>query len=481
MTNGHSSLNISDERHILKVSKKFLARLAQGEKRGHIVLRTSIVSALGKVLSIAGTFVTIPLVVNYLGPERYGLWMTITTLFVFLQLADGGITIGLIPLASQAHGLDDKKRIRALFSTAIATTILVMVGLALTTLLIPLVDWKWLLNLTDPSLQKEAAAITVIIILSVAMGYPSGATRQLRNGLQQGAETNLWGLVATLLTFVGQLTAIYCKLGLVALVTATALTPVAINALMSFTYLRGKGKELMPSWRLVDFATARTLFATGSVFMALVVAQALAVQIDQVLIAKFLSVSAVADYSVTQKLLIQPQFIVTLFLAAQFPAYGEALMRGDFDWIRHHFKLSLIGAVVFGVLACGMIGLLLGPILHLWIGEAIRPSGMLVMSMTVYGMIAVLANLFTYFYYALGLYRRIILAHVIMIGINIPLTIFLIPHLGSAGAIIATSVGYVVALIIPSFIALPGVLRELPQLRDESVVSNCSTASLKQT
>jgi O-antigen/teichoic acid export membrane protein len=427
------------------------------------------VSLGGRVLSAVGTIVTIPLVLNHLGPERYGLWVTLSVIFVYLRLADGGATIGLISLVALADGAHDQSRVRALFSSAFAVTAIVAVGLTGLACATPLLDWQRLLKFSTPQLVTEATAACAIIVLSLAVGYPAGVVRQGRLGLQQGAAANAWDLAGTVLMFAGQLVVVYFKLGLVALAAVTALMPVAMNVVSSVLFLATTGKAYRPRPALVNSATIRALMTSGSMFMALMLTQALSVQIDTVLIARLLGVEAVSDYSVVQKLLTQPQFITTMLLTAQFPAYSEALARGDHAWIVEHFRTTLLGAVALAAGACAVLGLLAGPLLALWIGSAIQTGPLLLWSMAVYGTVATIANVFTYTFFALGLYRRVILAHAAMIAINIPASIVLIPRVGSAGACIATTIGYVAALIIPSLLGLRGVLARLPTLRDKAM------------
>ena len=426
------------------------------------------IAFLSRALSILGTLVTIPLVLNYLGPERYGLWITLTTIFIFLKLADGGVTIGLIALVSRADGTGDLVRIRALCSSAFAVTIGVAAILSGLALLVRFVDWLWLLKLADPALQAEATAATVVIFISMALAYPAGVVRQARTGLQQGAAANAWDLAGSVLTFTAQLAAIYLKLGLVVLVAVTAFAPVLMNAVSSVVYFAGSGRHLRPQARLASWPIVRALFVAGSMFMALTLVQALSMQIDTVLIARLLGVDKVADYSVVQKLMAQPHLLITLFLIPQFAAYGEALTRGDHDWIVRHLRRTVLVGTVLSVLLCGSLAVLAAPLLKLWIGTVINPPPLLVGSLAVYGVAAAVGSIFTYFYFALGLYRQVILAYAVMIAINIPLALVLIPRIGPAGAAIATATGLVVALIVPSLVLLRSVLRALPRLQQRA-------------
>lgn len=455
---------------------KFVGALT-GSGRASRAMRTGFVALASRSLSILGTLITIPLVLHHLGPERYGVWMTISVIFVYLKLADGGATIGLIALVSQADGIGDTKRIRALFSSALALTLVVTLVLIAISLLAPLLDWGNVLKLQDPSLAHEAGAAAALIMLAVGLGYPSGFTRQGRLGLQQGAAANTWDLAATSASFIGQLAVVYLNLGLVSLAAVTAFTPVVVNFLSSVVFYADKGRALKPRLSLASWPAMRSLFASGSMFMALTLTQALSIQIEPVLIARTIGVEAVAHYTVVQKLFVQPQLFITMFLVAQFPAYGEALTRGDDRWIIKHFRQTLMIVALIAAAACLALAIVAKPLLALWIGKSIEPSPKLIVALAFYGTAAAVANAFTYFYFALGRYRPVILSYAAMIVLDIPLALFLIPRIGPAGMAIATSCGYALAMIIPSLISVRSVLNGLPQLREKALKSSTASGS----
>lgn len=438
--------------------------------------RTGFVTLTSRSLSILGTLITVPLVLNHLGPERYGLWATLSVVFVYLKLADGGATIGLIALVSRADGTGDVNRIRALISTAFVLTCILAVLSPLGAIIAHSIDWHRALNLTDPGMASEAAAATAVIIIATGLGLPASVARFARLGLQQGAAANSWDLAASVGTFCGQLTTIYLGCGIVALASVTALTPIVVNAAASVTFFTGEGRRWRPRARLANGPILVALFASGSMFLGLMLTQALSVQMEPVLIARLLGLEAVASYTVVQKLFAQPQSLVAIFLIAQFPAYGEALTRGDHDWIIAHFRQTLVLTMALAVLLCGVLALTAQPLLRVWIGASIKPTSELIACLAIYGIVATIANVFTYFFFALGLYRRVIFAYAAMIAINIPLALLLIPRIGPEGAALATSCGYLVALIVPSAFSLRAVLEDLPRLRTKALGGATSPA-----
>lgn len=437
-------------------------RFFSGQTRDHRVLRAALVSLLSRGVSIFGSFATIPLVVAYLGPDGYGLWTTLSSLVVWLGLADGGVSVGLVAQVSQAFGADDMRRIRIVLSCAFAVTAVSCLLLLLATATLDWIYWEKAIGVHDVAMQAAASDIAAIVLIFTAIGFPASVARQARFGMQEGASISAWDIVATVLSIVGQLLAVAFHLGIVGVTIAIVATRHIVNIILSVHFFAGRGRGLRPDWRFVDWPTIRSLIGSGGAFSALLVSQALAVQMDQLIVAKLVGFAAVADYSIVQKFLTLPQMIVTLVVVAQFPAYGEALARGDHSWIKRHLITSFAGASAFAVVACGALGASIDLVLQLWIGSAIHPTRSLVWAMTVYGVISAMANVLTTFFLAMTSYRYVVLAHLAMVVINLPLALYLVPRMGPAGAVIAMTAGYVVALIGPSLWLLPRVFSDMP-------------------
>ena len=128
MNGGAASLNFSSS---LRVA---LGRTEIADHRHHRLV--SIVQGVvtGLASRVAGIFISllsVPLTIGYLGPERYGVWVLLTSLLAWVRLADLGIGSGLISAITGALGSERPDLGRAHVSTAIAflTAISVVLGL----------------------------------------------------------------------------------------------------------------------------------------------------------------------------------------------------------------------------------------------------------------------------------------------------------------------------------------------------------------
>ena len=99
-------------------------------RRGRIFKAVSS-GAATKLLTGAVSLLTLPLAVRYLGAERYGVWATITTTAVWINLLDLGIANTLTNEISRAYALGDKEAARRYFTNALALTLAVACAVGL--------------------------------------------------------------------------------------------------------------------------------------------------------------------------------------------------------------------------------------------------------------------------------------------------------------------------------------------------------------
>ena len=62
-------------------------------------------AAAAKGATLAAMLISVPLTLGYLGPERFGLWMTVAAVIAMLGFADFGLGNGILNAASHYNGL----------------------------------------------------------------------------------------------------------------------------------------------------------------------------------------------------------------------------------------------------------------------------------------------------------------------------------------------------------------------------------------
>ncbi|HEY8489478.1 MAG TPA: hypothetical protein VIO14_00655, partial [Dehalococcoidia bacterium] len=79
---------------------------------------TTLAAAVNRFGAVGVALLSVPLALHYLGAERYGLWLTITTATAWLGWLSLGLGPSLLNHLSAATGRDDPEQGRRLVATA---------------------------------------------------------------------------------------------------------------------------------------------------------------------------------------------------------------------------------------------------------------------------------------------------------------------------------------------------------------------------
>lgn len=336
---------------------------------------TALTSALAKGVSVLAMLITVPITLNYLGAERFGLWMTIASLAAFLGFADLGIGNGVLNMVSEAYGKNDDDTARRCSSNAFFLLSAGSLGLGFAFLLVyPHIPWAELLNVSSSIARREAGPAAAVFVVSTIVSVPLGVTPRLQMAYQEGYISSMWQGMSSIVGLAGLLVITKFDAGLPWLVLVFAGSPIVGNLLNAISLFGFERPSLTPRWPDVDRGVAKQLLYVGLLFLMLQLANAVIYYADNIIIARALGPEAVASYAVPAKVFAVVPMILYMVLAPLWPAYREANARGDDRWTH----TTLVRAILLSLVVCVMSSLLLvtlgGRILSLWVGSEVAFS-----------------------------------------------------------------------------------------------------------
>lgn len=412
---------------------------------------------LARVSSIVASFVLVPIALGYLGDARYGLWMALASFIMLLSsVADGGIGNGII---SQTAKTDDLEQRRKILATGVMIVLAVCVAILLT--FVPLayfIAWDSLLTLKDGLTARDATTVYSIVIVAFAISMPVNITLKYRMGLKRFIGVGLWDMAAFLSVIPAVLIVRYYDFGFFSFVIAALITPQIIKGLGGVVYLLREHLNPLNLARF-DWGLGKTLLRSGLVFVFITASQAIAINLDQFLIAMFRSVNEVTPYAILNKLFTVPYMGINLLLVVLWPMFARRWAQGDSAWLRSTFKKTLIGATLIAILGAVILYVFNAYILSVWIGRDFDDYPLLLLGMALYAPALVMVGVTSTLCVSLEFHKPQIFMNLAMMLVNLPLTIYLIQAIGAAGAIWATFISYVVCIIVPSLLFIPRRLR----------------------
>jgi len=432
--------------------RKFDTSTPQGRslERYRRAALTTLAQAFARGVSILTILISVPLTLRYLGAERYGMWMTISSVVMMLGFADLGLGLGLMNTVSEAHGRDD--RLAAVNSVSSGFFMLSMVALIMLTgfaLAYPFIPWPKIFNVRSPTAIREAGPAMAVFVACFALNLPLGVVQRVQLGYQEGFLNSLWESAGKVLGLLGLLLVIYLQAGLVWLVLAVAGAPVLAWLLNSLILFGFRCPWLRPRWRQASWIFAVKIFRVGIMFLFLQITVSITLNSDNLVAAQVLGPEAVAQYSVAYRMFSIALLMATMLAGPLWPAYGEALARGDNPWVKRTLMRSLVITLfIAGIPSLGF--LILGHwIIRLWVGSGITVSFLLLLGLGLWTTLWAVGSALSIFFNAANILRFQVVCCSIMAVSSLAAKIFLAKIIGLPGIIWGTVIAYLICFALP--------------------------------
>lgn len=422
----------------------------RSKERYRRVLLTGLAALAARGIGIAVSLISVPITLNYLGIERYGLWMTISSVLALLAFADLGLGNGLLNAVSKADGEDDIQAAQTSVSSAFFMFLAIGFVLAIGFLIVyPLVPWPRVFNVETPVAAKESGPAIAVFVFSFCINLPLGIAQRVHMGYQEGYKNYLWQVAGNLLALGGVLLAVFLKAGLPWLVLAMSGGP-ALGAFFNWLFLFGVSKRwLFPKWRRVRWDVAHKLVNTGVWFFILQVLTVVGTASDNMVIAQVLGVSAVTVYAVTQKLFSMTQ-VAQYFLTPLWPAFGEAMARSDHAWARRTLNRALILSLGIGLFTAVPLVIFGGVVVPWWTQTDIVPSRLLLLGLGLHVLLGAYGGVMSTFLNSGKLLSRQVVFFAIASISSLILKVVLTNTWGVPGVIWATVIAFGVFYVVPA-------------------------------
>ena len=363
---------------LIKLNNKIVSLLRRGDtttiegrehERARRIALTALSAAISKVLSTIIPFITIRLTLEYLGVELYGLWNAVTSFFALFTFADLGLGNGLQTQLSRACGQDDIMLQRKIIFNSYA--ILSIVCILLSSLFIlfnPIIDWVDIMNAQSDNAKAYVSAIVLAIILSKLISIPLSLIQRIQLAYQEGYNSNWWQCIASVFSLI--CIVVICRLdcGKIYLIWVSSLIPVVIFLSNSLSYYSKKTINFF-SISLIDKDLMRNLLKTGSHFFILSILTTLGLAVDTFIVANVSSLCDATPFSILHKIACFISIVVGMLCTPLWSANGEALARGENEWVQKNTKKMVKITIGFSTI-CSTLLILCSPFaFKLWLGN----------------------------------------------------------------------------------------------------------------
>ncbi len=435
----------------------------EGQRRYQRIIHSTAAATVARGVNLIVSFISVPLAVGYLGRDRYGVWITISSLLMFLTFADFGLGGSLQNVLADAYGRGDRGQAQRYVSNALWLLVAIAV-----VLWIPFAaGHQWIASElfsgnANASVLTEASTAVLIAITIFFLNFPLNLCVQVLTAYQQRTIVNICAIIASIGNLVAIITVIALKGGLVWLVLAYSGCGLLVSLITSM-WLYGYAKPwLKPSIGAVDFSLMGNLFGSGWMFLVTSTFWVVNLQTDNLIISHFLGAGEVTPYSIAYRLLSYAVIFQSFAVVALWPAYTEAKARGDVAWIRRAFKANLIFSIVSSLPLTILFVIFGQKIIRLWAGEAAVPTFSLLVLMAIWNLMLATVSAGSFLLIAFGRLTGMTIYGTVTAVTNVILSIVLVQRWGANGVVFASIVSVGLLSYVPIFLEARHTLQRLP-------------------
>lgn len=349
--------------------KFFTKFITNGHERSVRAKKNIVSSVIIKGMSMAISFVSLPITLNYVDTSTYGVWLTLSSVVAWFSFFDIGLTQGFRNKFAEARANGDDKLARTYVSTTYALLGIIFLGVWIVFLFVNhFLDWSRILNV-DSALRPEVANLAVIVFTYFCFSFIFKIITTILLADQQPASSSLIDLI-------GQIIALFIIIvltkttegSLVKLGIALCASPLLVLISANIILFKGRYKKYSPTISTIRLSYVRHLFNLGVMFFVIQLAAIIQYQTANIIIARNFSTADVTAYNIVYRYFGIPYMFYIIFLTPFWSASTEAFQKQDFQWIRNgmtrYSQLNLL--ISFG---CIIMLIFASPFYKFWLGE----------------------------------------------------------------------------------------------------------------
>lgn len=429
---------------------KTLNRAGIHSSRTRNITKHILLSFLYKGGSILCNFLLVPLTMDYLDTNNYGIWLTLSSFIGWFSFFDIGLGNGLRNKFTESRAQGDLSLAQAYVSSAYFTIGSICFGLiVLFTAANFFIDWTVVFN-TGPGLREELSILMPVVFTFFCLQLVVKLITTIYTADQHHSIQGTINFItqAVSLAAVWMLTRTTNSTLLVFGIVYSAL-PILLLVIFNLLAFSRTYKAIRPRFSLWKKAYVKDIFGLGMLFFLIQTSGIILYSTDNFIISSLFSPAEVVPYSLAYKYLSIITMLFSIISAPYWSGITDAYYKNDSGWITTSMRSLNRLVVLFSLILAGMV-LLSGVFYDFWVGPGISIPFSLTLLMGVFFLFSLIITPYTLFLNGTGKIRIQAFQSIGAALLNIPLSIVLAKycHLGVEGVILSTVLCFIPGMVL---------------------------------
>jgi O-antigen/teichoic acid export membrane protein len=362
-------------------------------------------SFLIKGWSAVVVLMMVPLTLHCLGAYKNGVWLTISSMLVWIDQMDIGLGNGLRNSLATHVARNDMELARKMVSSTMAMLACLMIPILLSLLLL-----IWQTNVftflnVSPDIIPELRVALLSAVILVCATFVLKFIGNVYMGMQLPAVSNLLIALGQTIALIGTALLYYSHQASFWLIIIVNTAAPLLVYLLAFPYtFYWRFPQLRPSLKLVNLRSAIDLANLGVKFFWLQLAGIIQFMTSNILISKFFSPEMVTPYQIAYRYLSLVIVAFTVVCMPFWTATTDAFQRSDMAWIHQASKrMNLFTGLM--TLALAVMTIVAPWVYDIWIGDSTHVPSYMTVLMALYIFLIMLSMRYSYFLNGIGALR----------------------------------------------------------------------------
>ncbi len=404
-----------------------------------------------KGLSILVSFIIVPITINYLNPTEYGIWLTLSSVLIWIDFFDVGIGHGLRNKLSEALAKKDYVLAKSYVSTAFVFFILISSCFFFILVSVnQFLNWGVILNI-GPGAGRAVSGMILWLCGLFCLRFVFKLLGIILLADQRPAFDTLLSVISNVLSVIIIFILTKTTNGSLELVSiAFSITYPIVFFIASIVLFRGRYKLIAPSYDSVDISYVKDLLGLGVKFFIIQLSTLLIFSSSNFVIIQLYGAKEVTSYNIAYKYFNIVMVTFVLIVNPMWSAFTNAYTKGDLKWIRSSVKkvqklwqLSILLTLLL-ILASGFF-------YNFWIGKRIEIPFSISVSLAIYAIVYNLHSTYIYVINGTGKIYIQTIHSIFAIIFYFPLAYVLTKYMGVSGVVNASTI-ILIPLVFLSYI-----------------------------